>query len=72
MDCFVAREGVCVQGPPIIALACGVKQIDWQASGSQFQTLWSLFISTQSTENSAVNQLKILAWGRLSKVEKGD
>lgn len=58
MGCFVARKGVCVQGPPITALACGVKQIDWQASGSQFQTLWSLFIATQGTESSAVNQLK--------------
>lgn len=43
MGCFVVRKGVCVQGPPIIALAWGVKQIDWQASGGQFQTLWSPF-----------------------------
>ncbi|TNN27644.1 hypothetical protein EYF80_062210 [Liparis tanakae] len=49
MGRFVGRKGVCVQGPPITALAWGVKQIDWQASGGQFQTLWSLFITTQST-----------------------
>lgn len=44
MGCFVGRKGVCAQGPPITALAWGVKQIDWQANGSQFQTLWSSFI----------------------------
>ena len=58
MGCFVGRKAVCVQGPPITALAWRVKQIDWQASGGQFQTLWSLFISTQASESSAVNQLK--------------
>lgn len=47
MGCFVGRKGVCVQGPPITAFAWGVKQIDWQASGGQFQTLWSLFIPVQ-------------------------
>lgn len=57
MGCFVGRKGVCVQGPPITALAWGVKQIDWQASGGQFQTLWSLFIQF-SSETSAVKQLK--------------
>lgn len=61
MGCFVGRKGVCVQGPPITALAWGVKQIDWQASGGQFQTLCTLFINAQSTESSAVNQLKSLA-----------
>lgn len=50
MGCFVGRKGVCVQGPPITALAWGVKQIDWQASGGQFQTLWSLFMSARSSE----------------------
>lgn len=48
MGCFVGRKGVCVQGPPITALAWGVKQIDWQASVGQFQTLWSLFITTRA------------------------
>lgn len=50
MGCFVVRKGVCVQGPPISALAWGVKQIDWQASGSQFQTLWSPFTHAQRGE----------------------
>lgn len=45
MGGFVSRKGVCVQGPPITALAWGVKQIDWQASGVWFQTPWSLFSS---------------------------
>lgn len=37
----------CVQGPPITALAWGVKQIDWQASGGQFQTAVSIHPNTE-------------------------
>lgn len=36
----------CVQGPPITALAYRVKQIDWQASGDQFQALIVLHTET--------------------------
>lgn len=55
MGCFVGRKGVCVQGPPIAALAWGVKQIDWQASGGQFQRLGSPFISTQMNAMHCAN-----------------
>lgn len=53
MGCFVVRKRVCVQGPPIIALAWGVKQIDWQASGRQFQ-----ICGPHSQKDREENQLK--------------